>query len=56
MAVFHTAGEPPSSGSTIFANISSRQKIRTALTMSVRANSGITEPIRRNLKAGDAVF
>jgi len=22
----------------------------------VRANSGITEPIRRNLKAGDAVF
>ena len=37
--VFHTAGEPPSSGSTIFANRGSTQKSRNALARAVAEKS-----------------
>ena len=37
--VFHTAGEPPSSGSTIFANKGSTQKSRNALARAVAEKS-----------------
>jgi hypothetical protein len=40
MQVVHTAGAPPRSGSTIFANIGWTRKSRKALTNSAVANSG----------------
>jgi hypothetical protein len=41
--VFHTAGDPPSIGSTIFANRGSIQKSRNALPRVVRAKSASTK-------------
>jgi hypothetical protein len=40
MQVFHTAGVPPSSGNTIFANIGSARNNNPELQNRVRQNSG----------------
>ena len=40
MAVFQTAGEPPSAGSTMRLNMGCTQNTSSALTNSVTANSG----------------
>jgi hypothetical protein len=41
--VFHTAGDPPRSGSTIFANSGSTQKSRKALIRADREKTASTE-------------
>src|SRR5262245_62402091 len=41
MQVFHTAGAPPSSGSTIFATIGCTTNRRLALTKAVKANNTV---------------
>jgi hypothetical protein len=46
--VFHTAGDPPRSGSTMRANNGSTQNRRSALVSAVRANRRIRgRPMRR---------
>jgi hypothetical protein len=45
MHVFHTAGVPPSTGSSIFAIIGSTEKSKAALTKIVAAKSRVRELI-----------
>lgn len=46
MHVFHTEGEPPSSGSNIFAISGWTQKSKPALVNSEAANTGVREVTR----------
>ena len=56
MQVFQTIGEPPSSGSTIFATIGCTKKSRNALTNSVDVKSGTTADVRVSASASDTGF
>jgi hypothetical protein len=46
MQVFHTAGVPPSTGSSIFAIIGSTENSKTALTKIVRPKRRVRKLIR----------
>src|ERR1700736_4286158 len=47
MAVFHTPGDPPSSGSSSLTNSGCTQNSSSALTKRVTANSGMTPATTR---------